>query len=66
MRIPKVGNQFACLKEMVTRLGEAVGEVGMESCRGAGKELEVSFVIFLWPVGFWFRGFLVDFNMTIF
>lgn len=57
MRISKVGNQFACLEEMVTRLGEAVGEVGMESCRGAGKELEVSFVIFFGQLGFGSGGF---------
>lgn len=69
MRIPKVGHDFACLEGMVTRLGEAltedVGEVGMESCGGAGKELDF-ICAFLWLVGFWFRGFFVVFSMAVF
>lgn len=57
MRIPKVGNHFACLEEMETSLGEAVGEAGMESSGGAGKELEVSFVIFFAWLDFGSEGF---------
>lgn len=57
MRIPEVGNHFACLQEMVTRPGQAVGEAGMGSSRGAGKDLELSFVIFFGWLAFGSEGF---------